>query len=481
MNEPGQILSLRPYVDILYRHRIGSMCVAAVGLAITVCLVVMLPDAYRSSSTVLIEPQEVAPAYVTAPAATDLLNRVKILSAEVLSRAQLEQTIRQLDLYPRRRAAHESMDDLVDYMGHHVEINFGDPDNHEERLNSFTISFEYDTASLSQSVTSRLADAFLNEDLRQRNSQALAASQFFQDQVTNARSKLDEKTKEIEAYKTRNAGSLPQDLEFNLQQLDRLEQQLAATTRDMSVVQRVSPATKLRESETRLAAMRAQFSDAYPDVKVLRNEIAALKKAQAEDDAKSTTEADSPEATTKSGLPNERQLAAQSGSLRAAIADYRRRIGETPEREQELGTLVRDDGVLAQNYEQLLHKQLEAQTSAHLEERQEGGRFRILNPAILPIKPERPNRVAIAVIGTLMSLAAAFALPFVVYFTDTSFKEPDELAREFGLPVLASIPLVSEFAVRLRQRWQALRAIAVSLVTMVVSATVIWVYATRVF
>ena len=88
MDEKGQILSLRPYVDILYRHRIGSMCVAAVGLAIVACLVVMLPDAYRSSSTVLIEPQEVAPAYVTAPAATDLLNRVKVLSAEVLSRAR---------------------------------------------------------------------------------------------------------------------------------------------------------------------------------------------------------------------------------------------------------------------------------------------------------------------------------------------------------------------------------------------------------
>lgn len=481
MNEQQQILSLKPYVDILYRHRIGSGCVGVIGFAITLCLAGILPNVYRSSTSVLIEPQEVSPSYVTAPAAVDMLNRVKILGAEVLSRTQLEQTIRELGLYPRQLAAHGPMDELVDYMRRHITIDFGDPNNREERINSFTISFEYATPVLAQSAAAHLADGFINEDLRERSGQALAASQFLQDQVISARSKLDEKTKQIETYKTRYAGSLPEDLELNLQQLDRLQDQLAAATREMSVVQRVSPETRLRQLETRLTAMRAEYSDAYPDVRILQDQIAALKKAQAQEDAEAAAKPDSSQTTGESGLPSQRQLQTETDNLRAAIAELRHRIAAAPAREQELGTLNRDYQILAENYEQLLHKQLQAQTSARLEEREEGGRLRVLDAARLPLKPERPDRIGIAVIGTLMSLAAALALPFGMYFTDTSFKEPDELSREFGLPVLVTIPLVDALPVRQQRRWLAFRAVGLSLATMLLSATAIWVYATRVF
>jgi uncharacterized protein involved in exopolysaccharide biosynthesis len=67
MNE-RQIISLRPYVDVLYRHRVSFLCALAVGLSLTAYALVMLPQGYRSSALLLEEPPEVAPSYIAPPA-----------------------------------------------------------------------------------------------------------------------------------------------------------------------------------------------------------------------------------------------------------------------------------------------------------------------------------------------------------------------------------------------------------------------------
>lgn len=483
MNEHFQVLSLKPYLDILYRHRLIAACTLVVGLGITLCLVTMLPDVYMSSAIVLIEPQEVAPAYVTTPAALNPSNRVRILSVEALSRARLEEVIRQLNLYPRERAGGEPMDEVADYMRRHISVNFGDPDDRDAQINSFKISFEYPAPSLAQSVTMRLADTYVDEDLNERTSEAVAASQFLQDQVTAARAKLQQKTSEIEAYKTSYAGSLPQDLDYNLEQLGQLEQQLATANREINDLsmnlngtRHVSPEVRLKDMETRLATMRAQYTEQYPDIKALRAEIASLKKSLAASAGKGETGEQKQQ--EEGGAHIRARLDTQVNALRASIAQYRTRVAETPKHEEGLSTLQRDGQILAASYKQLLHKQLEAQTSARLEERQEAGRFRVLDPATLPVKPESPNRIGIALMGTALSLLAAIGLPFALYFTDTSFKQPDELSRECGLPVLATIPFVREAAASAR-RWTLVRAAGISCVALLLSA--IWIYAIRIF
>ena len=70
--------------------------------------------------------------------------------------------------------------------------------------------------------------------------------------------------------------------------------------------------------------------------------------------------------------------------------------------------------------------------------------MRLLNPVSLPKAPMAPNRLAIAALGVIVSLAASFLAPFGLFFTDTSFKSPEELELEYGIPVAAAIPVVDE-------------------------------------
>src|SRR5204862_5802601 len=109
---------------------------------------------------------------------------------------------------------------------------------------------------------------------------------------------------------------------------------------------------------------------------------------------------------------------------RRKIADYHQRVAATPAHEQQFAALTRDYNVLDADYQKLKNKKLEAQISQNLEQRQEGERFQVLDPANLPVAPEAPNRKALALGGVIFSLGLAGALPFALFFTDSTFKDP---------------------------------------------------------
>jgi hypothetical protein len=65
--------------------------------------------------------------------------------------------------------------------------------------------------------------------------------------------------------------------------------------------------------------------------------------------------------------------------------------------------------------------------------------FRVVDPAILPIKPVSPNRVKIIVLGILAGLAGGMGVLLLMDQLDKSVKNLDGL-KSLGIPVLAVIP-----------------------------------------
>src|ERR1700722_13637920 len=128
---------------------------------------------------------------------------------------------------------------------------------------------------------------------------------------------------------------------------------------------------------------------------------------------------------------------------------------------------------MAAEYHGLLNKKLGAELNDSLEKRHQDERLQLLEPASLPRKPIGPNRPALGVFGFCLSLAAALALPFGLHFTDTSFKDAEELQREFLLPVVAAIPMIETPG---SGRIGNLRAMAASSAGMLITAAAIWAY-----
>jgi capsular exopolysaccharide synthesis family protein len=119
---------------------------------------------------------------------------------------------------------------------------------------------------------------------------------------------------------------------------------------------------------------------------------------------------------------------------------YESRVEHMPAREQELTILVRDYDNSQKNYQSLLDKKLNARVAQNLEKRQKGEQFRIIDPANLPEKPEKPNRLLIMLMGLVFGCGLGMGGAVALEHLKPSFRRPEEVELVLGLPVLASIP-----------------------------------------
>ena len=505
MNETSY--SIAPYIDILHRHRLAFLSTLGVGLVLTLLAVLLLPNVYVSSTLVTIEPQQVPAQYVSGATTGHIQDRLKILSEKALSRTRLVAIINQHKLYQRRAATKMAMAQLVSYMRGHVSLVVTKEDDHASG-GSFELSFEYDDPAIAQAVTAELADGFIQEDRSDRMQQAAATTAFLDERLADAQTKIEGKGREIRDFKDRYQGSLPQDLQVNLQTLSSLQGRLqSANEAEVAMDERraqldrefadsrsatvtsgaghttaLSPQARLASMEAELIELRSRYSDKYPDVIDLQAQIAALKarlkQAGSDDKDDALTQYDTSFRTARDQIAIEQgRLNAEITNVKQQIALYQQRISETPAHQQEYDRLNRDYTVLNSEYHSLLNKKLAAQSSQSLEERNEGERFRVIDQANLPRSPERPDKTVVAVGGLGFSLAAALGLVFALYFTDTSFKDTDEVLSECGLRVAVTIPQMEGLAEQHQLSVSIVRAAAFSSIAIVIGASVIWLSA----
>ena len=226
---------------------------------------------------------------------------------------------------------------------------------------------------------------------------------------------------------------------------------------------------RLRELERQLMTLSAEYRDTYPDIIQTKQEIAQVKariaerQGLAEKEPKEEANSSRPQLTEKKpvviGVPTpvdpylhelkrERDendvglsgLKEQQRRLTEQIREYQMRVEHTPEREQELIVLQRDYENTKKNYQTLLDKQLNARVSENLEKRQKAEKFRVLDPANLPTRPESPDVLKIMLAGLVLGCGLGYGTALGLELMAGVIRRPEEAESLLGLPVLASIP-----------------------------------------
>jgi len=155
--------------------------------------------------------------------------------------------------------------------------------------------------------------------------------------------------------------------------------------------------------------------------------------------------------------------------LNRLAAGYQGKLETIPVRQQEIADLVRDYEISKGHYQQLLDKQLSAETATQLEIRQKGEKFSILDPAQPAERPSSPNRPLINAGGAVGGLVLGLVLALITEFIGISITSPDQMVEVSGIPVLEIIPVIETHIDRRLRRKRLLWA-TVSGLTLAVTA-----------
>lgn len=79
------------------------------------------------------------------------------------------------------------------------------------------------------------------------------------------------------------------------------------------------------------------------------------------------------------------------------------------------------------------------------EQTQERTKYKIIEPAKLPLEPFWPDKKNIIIIGFLLGFVLGGAFVFIAELLDDSFKRIEDIEEELGIDVIAAIPKIEKF------------------------------------
>lgn len=494
---PGTRHSPEDILRVVLRRQWLLVLPVLTGIAVGQILAVKLPKIYRSETLILIVPQRVPDSYVRATVTTKIEDRLPTISQQILSRTRLERIVADLNLYTAQRAG-GTTEAAIQRMRNDIDVKI-------ERGDSFRVSYVSGDPVIAQRVTERIASLFIEENLRDRENLAEDTNQFLESQLQDAKRRLIEHEKKLEAYNKKYSGQLPSQATANLQQiqaaqlreqalaeaLDRdrerrlmLERQLAdqqstdpallaaaaglAPARSAEGLPPRSTADQLEAARAQLRLLQTRVKPDHPDIRHLQRAIRDLEmKLAAEPDAASRPEPAPAEALRQKRIRDltgeidvvDREIQdklEQDRRLRALIDQYQAKVDAVPTRQAELVELTRDYTTLQNSYQSLLAKREESKIAANLERRNIGEQFKILDPARIPEHPFTPDRRVLLAGGGVVGLGLGALLVVLLEYLDASFKREDEVTRVLGVTVLAVVPLIRtdvETSAAARRRW----------------------------
>ena len=512
LSVPRRALDVEDYIDILRRHWMWIVGPTFASLVIAVVVAFLWPDTFLSYATMRITPAQVSQQIVPPNFNQQLFERMQTMLQDVTSRSKLIEMIKKFNLYPREQAK-KPLEDIVEDMRKQIKITPYDLPGAQQRPGSgaFRIAFAYESRVEAQKVVTEIVSSFTSQNVLDRRQKTRITTELLTDVVKNAKAELDRIEGDLTAFKMKNAGSLPEELQTNLQtqrsyemQLQGIQDALHRGQQDKMMLETniqnlktqlnslVTTETetiygqgnvRLAEMERDVARMEASVSimkerlkSDHPDLREALSQLEARKSerdALAAADEKSRQNTTTRRVTNAQALSRKLDLEAQMKSAQsrihainidmdermklekeigARLSQINQRIQSNPLMQGEYARLTRDYNMAKANYDELVSKKSRSEVANVVEERSAGENLEVLDPASLPQKPSEPNRWIIVAAGLGMGIVLGVFLAGAQEVKDSTMKGLKDVRAYTNAPVLSSIPLLENALLVRRKR-----------------------------
>ncbi len=433
--------------------------------ALVIWIGTRLPRQYESNAVVMVDPQKIPTEFVRP--GSDTTERLEVIQEEVVSQPRLEAIAMELGL-AGRVGAERAANSIRKNMDVEVLKAGGD----DSPITGYKITFTGSSPAVAQAVTARIANLFVEENQSWSSQEAVGTHQFLSDQLAKAKAQLDAQQEKLEEFKAAHLGALPEQeasnlaligqyqnlLQANSEAIDRASQQKvyleslldASQGSAHGVASAPSPLqVELQKAKDQLAAARQIYTDSYPDVVALRQQVASL-----EQQLKNEPKQKSSELTASTGPTMLQQLQSQllavqqeieerterQAALQVQLKSLQGQVQVVPEVQSQYEQLNQDFTELQKNYESLLEKQQSAGMAAELQQTDNRGGFQIVDPATLPLVPSGPNLLIINSAGIVGGILLGCLIGLIVDLSDATIHNCADLERYVELPMIISLP-----------------------------------------
>ncbi len=477
-------------------------------ISVFIVMLMQIPNIYLASSQILLEPKAVPDDMVRNILPEEATSRLETIKQSILSRENLEGIVKKFQLYSDVGDNSPSwMERKVQWFRNEIQFEIINLNRTGQSIH-FKIEYANQDPVVARDVTQNLANLFIEFDYKMRLDAIENTTSFFENELKKIESRMSVVQQRLAAFKSRYSDELPEQLDINQRTLDRLQDELKANGEAIDRMEArklelerllagtpktVTDAVKAGATSTlppdvqayntkkqdlqnlheQLRQLLTRYTEAHPDVIEMRKRIktaeAQLKNMEAQLLAKGETGGGKdPE---KQINPVWSEVNSQINSVETELKIrkkervwfqqqtdlYTRRVANTPLREQEIEATRREYNSLLEDYERMKRNLSQAKLSKNLEDKQRGEQFKIIEAAVLPRAPFKPNRQRAGLVVLLLGLGVGAGLAFFRETTDHTIHEKSILQKHFKKPVLVSIP---HFAPEHRKRRELLQRIA---------------------
>jgi len=432
-------MDYKRYLILIKRDKRLSIVIALFIMTLVTVASFIIPNKYEAKSTVFVEKSvisELLKGLTFTPSAED---KIKVLTYALNSRTLITKVIDELDL---KKNGDAELEKLIKSLQDSTQIKIKD----KEGL--FVISFQDKNPQLARDYVNALVRRYIDENTSSKREESYGATQFLSEQLNTFREKLLKSEEEANAFKrgsgsiaTIDPTSLLKDINDSQQRADELkikQTQLETTLAGLGKANSVQ--SNLPALQKRLQELQLQYTDNYPEIIRLKDEIHLLE-IQKKSGQGTTRPTDSPEYDR---LNSElRALRQAEANLHANISRNRSLLQNIPAAKAKLEDLEREKQSQKTIYESMLSRQGQSEVSKQMTVQDKSTVFRVVDPAVLPIKPVSPNRQKLILLGILAGIGGGFGLVILKDQMDNTVKSVD-MAKQFGLPILAVIPRIED-------------------------------------
>lgn len=454
----------------------------------------LLEERYQSSTMVVIDQTKILSKQLQAMVPgqdesrlSDTQRKARLIAIhnEIVSSSYLSRLIDELGLYEDQGAIleaqklHVKRPDLsVQSLVYHILINQlrEDIDIVFNGENIIQLTAESADPIEAMSIATKLGEIFKDERLKRELKNVRGALDFTDEQLaiyrknldvaeslkvdftaTYIRNKLDESVSADANIRTIMADidDIKLRIDKNIKDQTRLRSRLSAYSESslkLEFDQRYTGAKKNAYAETeRLAEYMSKYIWSDPKVidahQTLAGEMRQIERLLSEYVEKQFGDASTGDKET---LAQYFMLQAHEAVQRRKLTNFdvalsilRSRIAKAPEYSIQMRTLESEVSSAREIYEKFKEQLTGSEISQSLMRGSSETKYRIMEPASVPLEPVKPNRLKITLLGMILGLFIGGAAALLAELLDNSFKRVEDVEEFLEVPVLATIPNIS--------------------------------------